>query len=75
VDELDGPERAHEAVRAHLREASAVVGMRVLMSAYDESVAAANAIIDFLERRERVLTQIDTVGWYDGPELLLKEPD
>ena len=75
LDELDGPERAHEAVRAHLREASAVVGMRVLMSAYDESVAAANAIIDFLERRERVLTQIDTVGWYDGPELLLKEPD
>jgi hypothetical protein len=75
LDALDGPARAHEAVRAHLREASAVVGMQVLMSAYDESVAAANAIIDFFEGRERVLTQIDTVGWYDGPELLLKDPD
>jgi hypothetical protein len=75
LDDLDGPARAHEAVRAHLRAASAVVGMQVLMSVYDESVAAANAIIDFLERRERVLTQVDTVGWYDGPELILKEPD
>ena len=44
-------------------------------SAYDESVAAANTIIDFLEQRERVLTQIDTVGWYDGPELVLTEPE
>jgi hypothetical protein len=75
LDDLDGPARAHETVRAHLRAASAVVGMQVFMSAYDESVAAANAIIDFLERRERVLTQIDTVGWYDGPELLLTDPD
>ena len=75
LDDLDGPAQAREAVRAHLRAASAVVGMQVLMSAYDESVAAANAIIDFLEQRERVLTQIDTVGWYDGPELLLKELD
>jgi hypothetical protein len=75
LDELDGPAQAREAVRAHLRAASAVVGMQVLMSAYDESVAAANAVIDFLEQRERVLTQIDTVGWYDGPELILKEPD
>ena len=70
-----GSAPGREAVRAHLRAASAVVGMQVLMSAYDESVAAANAIIDFLEQRESVLTQIDTVGWYDGPELILKEPD
>jgi hypothetical protein len=75
LDDLDGTADAREAVRAHLRAASAVVGMQVLMSTYDESVAAANAIIDFLERRETVLTQIDTVGWYDGPELLLQEPD
>ena len=75
LGDLDGPAEAREAVRAHLRAASAVIGMQVLMSAYDESVAAANAIIDFLEQRERVLTQIDTVGWYDGPERLLKEPD
>ena len=75
LDDLDGPAEARGAVRAHLRAASAVVGMQVLMSAYDESMAAANAIIDFLEQRERVLTQVDTVGWYDGPELLLKEPE
>jgi len=75
LEDLSGTADAREAVRAHVREASAVVGMQVLMSTYDESVAAANAIIDFLERRETVLTQIDTVGWYDGPELLLQEPD
>lgn len=75
LDDLDGTADACEAIRAHLRAASAVVGMQVLMSTYDESVAAANAIIDFLERRETVLTQIDTAGWYDGPELLLQEPD
>jgi hypothetical protein len=75
LDDLEGDEGAREAVRAHLREASAVVGMQVLMSRYDDSVAAANAVVDFLEQRPGVLTQIDTVGWYEGPELILQERD
>jgi hypothetical protein len=75
VDELDGPDSARELVESHLRTAEAVVGMQVIMSVYDDSVAAANAIIDYLERRPGVLTQVDTVGWYDGPELILREPD
>lgn len=73
LDDLHGKEGARETVRLHLREATAVVGMQVLMSRYDESVAAANAIIEYLEQRPGVLTQVDTVGWYDGPELLLQE--
>ena len=73
LDELDGDDRAREAVKAHLREASAILGMQVLMSRYDESVAAANAIIDYLEQRPGVLTQVDTLGWYDGPKLILRE--
>jgi hypothetical protein len=73
LDDLEGHPGAREAVRAHLRGASAVVGMQVLMSRYDESVAAANSIIDYLEQRPGVLTQVDTVGWYDGPELVLQE--
>jgi hypothetical protein len=73
LDELDGDDGARDAVRQHLREADAVVGMQVLMSRYDDSVAAANAIIEYLEQRPGVLTQVDTVGWYDGPQLLLRE--
>jgi hypothetical protein len=75
LDGLDGDDGARDAVRTHLREADAVVGMQVLMSRYDDSVAAANAIINYLERRPHVLTQVDTVGWYDGPELVLREPE
>jgi hypothetical protein len=47
--------------------------MQVLMSRYDDSVAAANAVVDFPEQRPGVLTQVDTVGSYDGPELILQE--
>jgi len=43
------------------------------MSAYDDAVAAANAIIEFFEQRPGVLTQVDTVGWCHGRELILKE--
>ena len=75
LDDLTGLDDARDAVRQHLRDASAVVGMQVLMSRYDESVAAANAVIDYLEQRPGVLTQVDTVGWYDGSELVLQEPD
>lgn len=75
LDQHDGDERAREAVKAHLRNASAIVAMQVLMSRYDESVAAANAIIDYLEQRPGVLTQVDTLGWYDGSELILREPE
>jgi hypothetical protein len=74
LDELDGDDGDRDAVRQHLREADAVVGMQVLMSRYDDSVSAANAIVDYLEQRPGVLTQVDTVGWYDGPELVLREP-
>ena len=74
MDDLEGPAAARDAVRAHVRAATAVVGMQILPSVYDESVAAANDVIAFLEQRPGVLTQVDTVGWYDGPELLLEEP-
>jgi hypothetical protein len=73
LDDHDGEATAREAVVAYLRDASAVVGMQVLMSVHDASVAAANAIIDFLEPRQRVLAQVDTVGWYEGPDLILAE--
>jgi len=73
LDDHEGPATAREAVRAHLRAATAIVGMQVLPSVYDQSVAAANVIIDYLEQRSGVLTQVDTVGWYDGPDLLLRE--
>ena len=73
LDDLAGSTAHRESVRAHLRQASAVVGMQILMSAYDDAVAAANAIIDYLEQRPRVMTQVDTVGWYDGSELILRE--
>ena len=75
LDDLAGSSSARDAVRDHLREASAVIGMQILMSAYDDAVAAANTIIDYLEQRPGVLTQVDTVGWYDRPDLILKEPD
>jgi hypothetical protein len=42
---------------------------------YDDAVAAADTIIDYLEQHPNVLTRVDTVGWYDGPELILQEPD
>jgi len=74
VGELEGPEGARERVEEHLRDAVAIVGMQILMSAYDESVAAANAIVDYLEQRPGTLSQVDTIGWYDGPDLILSEP-
>jgi hypothetical protein len=82
LDELDehleglfGTDAARHAVREHVREAAAIVGMQVFMSRYDDSVAAANAMIDYLEQRPGVLVQVDTVGWYAGPELILRESD
>ena len=75
VDDLDGDAAIREAVRAHLRDATAVVGMQVLPSVHEASVAAANAVIDYLEQRPGVLVQVDTVGWYDGLELILRETD
>ena len=73
LDDLEGDIGSREAVLAHLREATAVVGMQVLPSVHEASVAAANAVIDFLEQKPGVLVQADTVGWYDGPELILRE--
>jgi hypothetical protein len=73
---LDGTDQARAVVQRQLAEADAVVGMQILMSAYDASVAAANAVIAFLEETPgAVLTQVDTVGWYDGPDPLLQEPE
>ncbi|MFB6724187.1 hypothetical protein ACFCV3_28675 [Kribbella sp. NPDC056345] len=73
--DLEGTPAARQKVEAHLATASAVVGMQILMSRYDESVAAANQLITFLERSPGVLTQVDTVGWYDGEELILQESE
>ncbi len=52
-----------------------MLGMQVLPSDHEQSVAAANVIIDYLEQRPGVLTQVDTIGWYDGPDLILREPE
>jgi hypothetical protein len=57
LDDLEGSTSAREAVRTHLRTASAVIGMQILMSAYDDAVAAANTIINFFEQRPGVLTR------------------
>jgi hypothetical protein len=57
LDELDGDDGARDVVRQHLREADAVVGMQVLMSRYDDSVAAAN--------RASLRTSIPSVGTTD----------
>lgn len=75
LDDLAGGDSAREAVRDHLRNACAIVGMKVLMSRYDESVAAANTLIEYLEQQPGTMTQVDTVGWYDGPDLILTEPE
>ena len=75
LDDLVGSESARETIRGHLQRATAIVGMQVLMARYDESVAAANVLIEFLEQRPGTLTQVDTVGWYDGPDLILTEPE
>jgi hypothetical protein len=72
--ELEGSPAARDAVRTHLRNAVAVVGFQILPSVREQSVEAANAIIGFLEQRPGVLTQVDTVGWYDGEDLILQEP-
>jgi hypothetical protein len=32
-------------------------------------------MIDYLEQRPGVLVQVDTVGWYAGPELILRESE
>lgn len=75
VDDLVGSASARRLVQAHLCDASAIVAMQIVMSVYDDSVAAANVIIEFLEQRPGVLTQVDTIGWYDGENLILAEPD
>ncbi|WP_354697213.1 hypothetical protein [Paraconexibacter sp. AEG42_29] len=63
LDGLDGTDDARQQVREHLGQPTAVVGFQILMSCYDESVAATNVVIDFLEQLPGVLTQVDTVGW------------
>ena len=73
LEDLEGSDDARRAVADHLSSACAVVGMQILMSSYDDSVAAANVVIAFLECNPGVLTQVDTVGWYDGPDLILRE--
>jgi hypothetical protein len=75
LDEHDGPPAARATVETHLASASAVVGMQILPSRYDDSVAAANQVIAFLERSPGILTQVDTVGWYDGDRLILQEAE
>jgi hypothetical protein len=74
LDELEGARAARDAVRAHLRDAVAIVGIQILDSVHEQSVEAANAIIGFLEQRPGALTQVDTVGWYDGDDVILEEP-
>ena len=73
IQDLEGSNVARDRVASHLRDATVVVGLQILMSAYDDAVAAANAIIEFFEQRPGVLTQVDTVGWYDRGELILEE--
>jgi hypothetical protein len=73
LDEHDGSPAARATVASHLASATAVVGLQILASRYDESVAAANQVITFFERSPGVLTQVDTVGWYDGDALILQE--
>ena len=41
---------------------------------HEQSVAAANVVVGYLEQRPGVLVQVDTVGWYSGPELILRDP-
>ena len=73
LDDQDGDEDARDAVRLHVQASTAIVGMQVLVSRYDDSVAAANALIAYLEQKPGVLSQVDTVGWYSGSELVLQE--
>jgi len=75
LDEFEGSGEAVARVREHLQSATAIVGMRVSMTSYEASVAAANLVIAFLEQRPGVLTQVDALGWYDGDELILDEED
>ena len=75
LEDLDGSPAAQATVQSMLETASTVVGLQILMSRYDESVAAANLVIAFLERWPGVLTQVDSVGWYDGDRLILTEAD
>ncbi len=75
LSDHEGSVAAQQKVKAHLEKASAVVGMQILMSRYDDSALAANQLIAFLERSPGVLTQVDTVGWYDGDELILQEAE
>ncbi|MEV6417391.1 hypothetical protein [Kribbella sp. NPDC051718] len=73
LDDHDGLPTARATVESHLASATAVVGLQILPSRYDESVGAANQVITFLERWPGVLTQVDSVGWYDGDQLILPE--
>ncbi|MFI5732151.1 hypothetical protein ACIA49_18650 [Kribbella sp. NPDC051587] len=75
LEDVEGTATARQQVTDHLASASAMVGMQIVMSRYDESVAAANQVISFLERSPGVLTQVDTVGWYDGDNLILQDPE
>jgi len=75
LDQHQGSATARATVSAHLASASAVVGLQIVQSRYDESVAAANHLIAFLEKWPGVLTQVDTVGWYDGDRLILQEAE
>ena len=68
-----GSPEALAVVRAHIATAKAIAGMRILMSRYDDSVDSANGIIRYLEQEPGALVQVDTVGWYQGDELLLRQ--
>ena len=71
VDDHDGSPEAIARVKEGLSGAGATIGLQIVMSAYDASVAAANLVIDFLEQQPGVLAQVDGVGWYAGGEQLL----
>lgn len=73
LPDLKGRKAARTRVAEALTSAAALVGLQIVMSSYDESVDAANAIIAYLEERAEVLTQIDTVGWYAADKLILRE--
>ncbi len=74
LDGLEGEAAARTAVREHLGAAQAIVGLRISPDHYDDAVAAANVVLEHFEQRPGMLTQVDTVGWYDGATLVLRDP-
>lgn len=60
LHDVEGSAAAREKVDAHLEHTAAVVGMQVMMSAYDDAVAAASTVID--RRRRRAIATLLAAG-------------